>query len=259
VLASDSGSGNLRVRITPTLDLLLQGQSVLYRDYLVAMLTTNQGSNVPMDYEPSVFYGLTRRANAYSFQLPVIDYYSNERSFTRKNNSSHWVPANREQLAIPEGRIASLVAHRWATVSLPSDLRYRDLLIDSNFSVELAVEGKEVERFTLTGGDVIDRLGTVVGQGLPAYYNTISARKEDGDEVVVRGIWMMRHPELAFEHILRITDTFVINPQGRYAWKKSDIRAVLAVRMDHIIQLKAPFPAPTGQPPIFRVQINRRP
>ncbi len=257
VLASDSGSGNLRVRITPTLDLLLQGQSVLYRDYLVAMLTTNQGSNVPMDYEPSVFYGLTRRANAYSYQLPVIDYYTNERSFTRKNNSSHWVPANREQLAIPEGRIASLVAHRWATVSLPSDLRYRDLLIDSNFSVELAVEGKEVERFTLTGGDVIDRLGTVVGQGLPAYYNTISARKEDGDEVVVRGIWMMRHPELAFEHILRITDTFVINPQGRYAWEKSDVRAVLAVRMDHIIQLKAPFPAPTGQPPIFRVQVNR--
>ncbi len=257
LLASDSGSGNLRVRITPTLDLLLQGQSVLYRDYLVALLTTDKGENLTAEYEPSVFYALTRKANAYSFKLPVIEYYTNERSFNRKNQSSHWVPSNREQLAIPEGRIASLVAHRWATVSLPSDLRYRDLISDPDFRMELAIEGKEVERFTLIGDDGIDRLGTVVGQGLPAYYNTISARKGDGDEVVVRGIWMVRHPELAFEHILRITDTFVINPQGRYAWKKSDIRAVLAVRMDHIIQLKAPFPAPTGQPPIFRVQVNR--
>jgi hypothetical protein len=259
VLASDAGSSRLRVRINPTLDLLLQGQSVLYRDYLVNMLTNDQGEIVAMYDEPSVFYGLNRRANTYSYKLPEIDYYKNERSFSRKNTTSHWVPTSREQLAIPEGRIASLVAHRWATVSLPTDLRYRDVLIDPAFRIELAVEGKEVERYTLSGDGGVDRLGTVVGQGLPAYYNTISARKGESEEVIVRGIWMVRHPELAFEHIFRITDTFIINSQGQYAWMKSEVRAVLAVRMDHIQQLKAPFPAPTGQPPIFRVQINRRP
>jgi hypothetical protein len=257
LLASDAGNTRLRVRITPTLDLLLQGQSVLYRDYLVSMLTTSEGNSLPIEYEPSVFYGLSQKANSYSYRLPEIDYYTNERSFTRRSNTGHWVPASREQLAVPEGRIASLVAHRWATLSLPSELRYRDLLTDPSFVIELAIEGKEVEKYTIGGENVIDLLGTVVGHGLPAYYNTISARKGEDDEVVVRGIWMVRHPELAFEHIFRITDTFVITPQGRYAWKKSDIRAVLAVRMDHILQLKAPAPPSSGQPPIFRVQINR--
>jgi hypothetical protein len=257
VLASDAGNMRLRVRITPTLDLLLQGQSVLYRDFLVSMLTSEAGNGIPNDYEPNAFYGLTSKVNAYSYRLPEIEYYTNERSFTRRSNTAHWVPTNREQLAIPEGRIASLVAHRWATLSLPFELRYRDLLTDASFEMELAIEGKEVEKHTLVGENGLDRMGTVIGNGLPAYYNTISARKGDGDEVVVRGIWMVRHPELAFEHIFRITDTFEITPQGRYAWKKSDIRAVLAVRMDHIQQLKAPAPAATGQPPIFRVQVNR--
>jgi len=257
LLASDAGSTRLRVRITPTLDLLLQGQSVLYRDFLVDMLTTPSGNSLPTDYEPSVFYGLSQRANSYSYRLPEIDYYTNERSFTRRSNTGHWVPTSREQLAIPEGQIASLVAHRWATLSLPAGLRYRDLLTDASFVIDLAIEGKEVEKYTLLGENVIDLMGTIIGQGLPAYYNTISARKGDEDEVVVRGIWMVRHPELAYEHIFRITDTFIITPQGQYAWKKSDIRAVLAVRMDHILQLKAPAPASTGQPPIFRVQVNR--
>jgi hypothetical protein len=257
VLASDAGNSRLRIRVTPTLDLLLQGQSILYRDYLVNMLTTKVGESLPKEYEPSVFYGLTVKANAYSYRLPEIDYYTNERSFTRRSNTSLWVPTNREQLAVPEGRIASLVAHRWATLSLPSELRYRDVITDASFIVELAIEGKEVEKHILKGESSIDLLGTVVGNGLPAYYNTISARKGDSDEVVVRGIWMIRHPELAFEHIFRITDTFIITPQGRYAWKKSDIRAVLAVRMDHVLQLKAPVPTSTGQPPIFRVQVNR--
>lgn len=257
VLASDAGNTRLRVRITPTLDLLLQGQSVLYRDYLVSMLTTHAGQPVNADYEPSVFYGLTRRGNSFSYKLPQIEYYANDRAFTKRANAGHWVPTNREQLAIPEGRIAVLVAHRWATLALPWDLRYRDLLVDPSYKVELAVEGKEVEKHTLVGESVIERLGTLVGQGLPAYYNTLSAKKGETEEVVVRGIWMIRHPELAYEHIFRITDTFMITPQGQYAWIKSDIRAVLAVRMDHIEQLKAPVAAPSGEPPIFRVHVNR--
>lgn len=257
LLASDAGSSRLRVRITPTLDLLLQGQSVLYRDYLVSMLTSQAGQPVNADYEPSAFYGLTRRGNSFAYQLPQIDYYANERSFTRRANAGHWVPTSREQLAIPEGRIAALVAHRWATLALPSDLRYRDLLVDPAYTVELAIEGKEVEKYSLAGESVIERLGTLVGQGLPAYYNTLSARKGESNEVIVRGIWMIRHPELAYEHIFRITDTFEITTQGQYAWVKSDIRAVLAVRMDHVEQLRAPYPAPTGEPPIFRVHVNR--
>ncbi len=168
VLASDVGNTRLRVRIVPTLDLLLQGQSVLYRDYLVGMLTTPSGSSLPTDYEPSVFYGLSQRANSYSYRLPEIDYYTNERSFTRRSNTAQWVPTNREQLAIPEGRIASLVAHRWATLSLPFNLRYRDLLTDASFVIDLSIEGKEVEKHTLKGENVIDLLGTIIGQGLPA-------------------------------------------------------------------------------------------
>lgn len=257
VLASDAGNTRLRIRFVATLDLLLQGQSILYRDYLVNMIITNAGNAIPKKYEPSVFYGLKSTINTFSYRLPEMEYYTNERSFTRKTNTSLWVPTNREQLAIPEGRIASLVAHRWATLSLPSDFRYRDVLIDASFTIDLTIEGKEAEKHTLTGDNSIDHIGTIIGNGLPAYYNTISARKGDGDEVIVRGIWMVRHPELAFEHIFRIADTFVITPQGRYAWKKSDIRAILAVRMDHILQLKATAPASTGQPPIFRVQINR--
>lgn len=257
LLASDAGNTRLRVRITPTLDLLLQGQSVLYRDYLVAMLTSYADEPVNADYEPSVFYGLSRSGNSYSYRLPQIDYYANERSFTKRTQSGHWVPTSREQLAVPEGRIAALVAHRWATLALPWDLRYRDLVVDPNFKIEMAIEGKEVEKHTLVGESVVERIGTLMGQGLPAYYNTLSASKGDSEEVIVRGIWMIRHPELAYEHIFRITDTFVITPQGQYAWLKSDIRAILAVRMDHIEQLKAPFPAPSGEPPIFRVQVNR--
>jgi len=257
VLASDAGNTRLRIRISPTLDLLLQGQSILYRDYLVNMLTTNAGNVIPKEYEPSVFYGLKTKTNTFSYRLPEIEYYTNERSFTRRTNASLWVPTNREQLAVPEGRIASLVAHRWATLSLPSEFRYRDVITDASFVVELAIEGKEVEKHTLLGESSIDLLGTVIGNGLPAYYNTISARKGDGDEVIVRGIWMVRHPELAFEHIFRITDTFVITPQGRYVWKKSDIRAILAVRMDHVNQLKAPVPDAAGKSPIFRIQVNR--
>jgi len=256
ILASDARNTPLRISITPTLDLLFQGQSILYRDYLVQMLKSGAADTLSGAFEVSPFYNFSQSGNTFKYELPNIDYYRNARSFSRRSMSDMWVPGSRDQLAIPEGRIASLVAHRWATLALPVAFRYTDLHTADDFSINFAVEGQQVERFSLTGNKPLDWIGTLLGGGLPAYYSTISAQR-DNEDVVVRGIWMVRDPELAYEHIFRITDTFVVENSQQYVWKRSEIRAVLGVRTDHIDQLKAKPTTPSGQQPIFKVQMNR--
>jgi hypothetical protein len=256
ILASDAKNTPLRIRITPTLDLLFQGQSILYRDYLVQMLKSGAADTLDGSFDVSPFYNFNQVGNTFSYELPDIDYYRNVRSFNRRSTTDMWIPTSREQLAVPEGRIASLVAHRWATLALPTSFRYLDLQTAADFSIDFAIEGKEVERFSLNGTKPLDWIGTLLGGGLPAYYSTISA-KRDGEDVVVRGIWMVRNPELSYEHIFRITDIFVVENSQRYVWKRTEIRAVLGVRTDHIDQLKAQPRPSSGQQPIFKVQMNR--
>lgn len=256
ILASDVRETSLRIYITPTLDLLLHGQSTLYRDDIVAQLKggASEDPAAPVVVNPA--YGLRDGGNQFSYALPEIGYYRNARSFTRRSPQSPWVSTSREQLAIPEGRIASMVANRWATLALSPAYRYKDMTMAENYQIDMAVEGAALERFVMSGPQAIDWLGTVVGRGLPAYYNTISAKRE-GEQVHVRGQWMVRDPDLAYEHVLRITDIFRVTSDEQYVWQRSEIRMVLAVRTDHIEQWKAPTPATTGTPPIFRVRLNR--
>src|SRR5690606_5073278 len=74
ILASDAKNTPLRIRITPTLDLLFQGQSILYRDYLVQMLRSGAADTLSGTYEISPFYSFSQAGNTFSYDLPNIDY-----------------------------------------------------------------------------------------------------------------------------------------------------------------------------------------
>lgn len=251
MLASESGNAKLSVFFSPTLDLVLQGQSTLYRDYLVAKLKSRSDAAT---FDASPFYALKSNANGFSIALPEVEYYRNTRSFVR-DGSGNWRYTGREQLAIPEGRIAGLVSHRWATLALPASFRFRDVAVSADYKAEVAVEGKSVERFTMNGAAALDWIGDVLGKGQPAYYNTLGAAR-DGDEVVVRGIWLVKNPELAYEHVFRISDIFRIGSSGEYEWARSEIRMVLAARTDNVNALKMQPPPSSGQAPVFRIKVD---
>jgi hypothetical protein len=255
VLAADLGSSYIRVRINTSIDLLLQGQVVLYQDYLRKSLK-NESLGYEEEIEIHPVYNFSSTANQFSFKLPQINYYQNERSYVRRSSKELWMPSSREMLAIPEGRLASVVAHRWATLALDKDHRYRDVNIADNFTVQMTIEGKQVERLELKSERAIELLGNLFGKGLPAYYNTISAQRLENDEVHIKGMWLIIDPELAYEHIFRITDIFKLDTNSRYVWTESQIRAILAVRMDHVNQRKIQVKPTATAAPIFKINAN---
>lgn len=255
VLAADMGSSFIRVRIISSIDLLLQGQVVLYQDYLRNSL---KAESVLLEEDILIHpvYNFSSTENQFSFKLPQINYYQNERSYVRRNSKEPWMSSSREMLAIPEGRLASLVAHRWATLALDKDHRYRDINVADNFTVQLAIEGKYIERMELKSERAIELLGNLFGRGLPAYYNTISAQRLENEEVHIKGMWLVMDPDLAYEHIFRITDVFKLDQDNRYVWIESQIRAILAVRMDHVNQRKIQRKPTATTTPIFKINAN---
>jgi len=255
VLAADMGSSYIKIRINPSIDLLLQGQVVLYQEYLQNSLKKGIAS-VESGFDIHPVYNFSSTENQFSYKLPQINFYKNERSYLRRSSKDMWMPSSRELLAIPEGRLASLVAHRWATLALDKDHRYRDVHISDEFTIKMAVEGKQIERIELRSNEVIERMGDLFGRGLPAYYNTISAQRLENEEVHIKGIWLVMDPDLAYEHIFRITDVFRLDENNRYVWFESQIRAILAVRMDHVNQRKIQVAPAAKEAPVFKINAN---
>lgn len=255
VLAADMENSFIRIKMNLSIDLLLQGQVVLYQEMLQKRL---KEGNVTAEKSNSIHpvYNFSGSDNQFSYKLPQINYYQNERSYLRNGPKDQWIPTNRELLAIPEGRIASLVAHRWATLALDRDYRYRDVYVSDAFTMNMAIEGKQVERIEIKSKQAIELLGDIFGRGLPAYYNTISARKLENNEVHIKGIWLVIDPDLAYEHIFRITDVFRLDENSRYVWIESQIRAILAVRMDHLSQRKIQIAPAKKEAPLFKINSN---
>jgi hypothetical protein len=255
VLSAETDNNFIKININPTIDLLLQGQVVLYQEILQKRLKNVENSaEEPFSIHPA--YQFVHSETQFSYQLPKINYYQNERSYLRNGPQDQWIPTNRELLAIPEGRLASLVAHRWATLALNKEYRYRDVNVADSFMVNLAIEGKQLERIEIKSNQAIERLGDLFGRGLPAYYNTISAQRHENDEVHIKGVWLIIDPDLAYEHIFRITDVFRLDDSSRYVWMESQIRAILGVRIDHLNQRKIQIAPTKKEVPLFKINAN---
>lgn len=244
----------LQLKIIPTLDLLLQGQSLLLKDHLTRLLKNQTILVTPNNYV-SPYYQLDMNKSQYSFSLPDLEYYKNQRKFVRNEVSDRWVLNTDVPVRNAETLMVESIAHRWSTLSLPDHLRYKDILTSDQFTIDMLVEGYPADTIRLIGSDKIDLLGDLLGRGLPAYYNTISIKKKD-DQLVIKGIWLIRDPELYYEHIFRVQDVFEMNENQELVWTKSEIRALMGVRSDHVSNYNAKYSNKKNSNVLFRINMN---
>jgi hypothetical protein len=244
----------LQIKIIPTLDLLLQGQSLLLKEHLTYLLK-HQKPGVSSSGYISPYYQLQEKQGQFSYALPDLEYYKNQRKFVINEKNNRWILSSYVPVTKTDTPITELIAHRWATLSLPTHLRYKDIRMSDKFFVEMIVEGYPADTLRLNGSDKIDLIGDLMGRGLPAYYNTISIKKV-GEEVVVKGIWLVRDPELYYEHIFRVQDIFEMNKNQELEWSKSEIRALMAVRSDNVSNYRAQYPNKSNPNVLFRINMN---
>jgi len=240
----------LQIKIVPTLDLLLQGQSLLLKDHLTNLLKQPELKGPSSEYI-SPYYQLQQKQGQYSYSLPDLEYYRNQRKFVKNGENNRWVVSNN----VSDTPLADHIAHRWATLSLPDQLRYKDVITSNQYYIEMIIEGYPADTIRLMGPTKIDLIGDLLGRGLPAYYNTISSKKL-GDKVVIKGIWLVRDPELYYEHIFRVQDVFEMNQDQKLVWVKSEIRALMGVRSDHVSSYRAQYLNKKNPNVLFRINMN---